>query len=97
MSTHNIGFYEEISKISLNHHQICILSLPLQYCMVLSFRTDRSGQTVQTQIRLHLHPLEALLYLSRVMRKPTFWFSTWSDTKQAVQLKKMARGLKFPI
>ena len=29
------------------------------------------------------------------MRKPTFWFSTWSDTNQAVQLQKMARGLKF--
>ena len=22
MSTHNIGFYEEISKLSLNYHQI---------------------------------------------------------------------------
>ena len=29
------------------------------------------------------------------MKKPTFWFSTWSDTNQAVQLQKMARGLKF--
>ena len=28
------------------------------------------------------------------MRKPTFWFSTWSDTNQAVQLQKIARGLK---
>ena len=36
-------------------------------------------------------------YLSRVMRKPTFWFPTWSDTYQAVQLQKMARGLKFRI
>ena len=27
------------------------------------------------------------------MRKPTFW----SDTNQAVQLQKMARGLKFRI
>ena len=35
--------------------------------------------------------------LSRVMRKPTFWFLTWSDTNQAVQLQKMARGLKFRI
>ena len=35
--------------------------------------------------------------LSRVMRKPTFWFPTWSDTNQAVQLQKMARGLKFRI
>ena len=31
------------------------------------------------------------------MRKPTFWFSTWSDTNQAVQLQKIARGLKFRI
>ena len=31
------------------------------------------------------------------MRKPTFWFSTWSDTNQAVQLQKVARGLKFGI
>ena len=31
------------------------------------------------------------------MRKPTFWFPTWSDTNQAVQLQKMARGLKFRI
>ena len=31
------------------------------------------------------------------MRKPTFWFPTWSDTNQAVQLQKLARGLKFRI
>ena len=31
------------------------------------------------------------------MRKPTFLFLTWSDTNQAVQLQKMARGLKFRI
>ena len=37
------------------------------------------------------------VYMSRVMRKPTFWFPTWSDTNQAVQLQKMARGLKFRI
>ena len=35
--------------------------------------------------------------LSRVMRKQTFWFPTWCDTNQAVQLQKMARGLKFRI
>ena len=35
--------------------------------------------------------------MSRVMRKPTFWFPTWSNTNQAVQLQKMARGLKFRI
>ena len=31
------------------------------------------------------------------MRKPTFWFPTWSDTNKAVQSQKMARGLKFRI
>ena len=35
------------------------------------------------------------LHLSRVVRKPTFWFPTWSDTNQAVQLQKTAKGLKF--
>ena len=31
------------------------------------------------------------------MKKATFWFPTWSDTNQAVQLQKMTRGLKFRI
>ena len=31
------------------------------------------------------------------MRKPTFWFPTRSETNQAVQLQKVARGLKFRI
>ena len=35
--------------------------------------------------------------MSSVMRKPTFWFLTWSATNQAVQLQKMSRGLKFWI
>ena len=29
------------------------------------------------------------------MRKPTFWFSTWSDTNQAVYLQKIAMGLEI--
>ena len=36
-------------------------------------------------------------YMSRVMRKPTFGFPTWSDSNQDVQLQKMVRGLKFRI
>ena len=31
------------------------------------------------------------------MRKQTFWFPTWSDNKQAVQLQKMAKSLKIRI
>ena len=40
---------------------------------------------------------EGFYHMSRVMRKPTFWFPTWSDTNQAVKLQKMARGLNFRI
>ena len=35
--------------------------------------------------------------MSRAMRKPTFWFPTWSDPNQAVQLQELVRGLKFQI
>ena len=35
--------------------------------------------------------------MSLVVRKPKFWFPTWSDTNRAVQSQKMARGLKFRI
>ena len=31
------------------------------------------------------------------MRKPSMWFPTRSDTNQAVQAQKMARGWKFWI
>ena len=31
------------------------------------------------------------------MRKPRFWFRTWSNTNQAAELQKMARVLKFRI
>ena len=31
MSTHNIGFYEDLTKLSLNFHQICTLSLLLDF------------------------------------------------------------------
>ena len=44
-----------------------------------------------------LWELENNYHLSLVLRKPTFWFPTWSETNQAVQLQKIARGLKFRI
>ena len=47
------------------------------------------GQRVKTIIQRS--------YLSRVMRKPAFWFPTLFDTNQAMQLQKMARVLKFRI
>ena len=42
-------------------------------------------------------PTQGAHILSQFMRKPTFWFPTRSDAKQAVQSQKMARGLKFGI
>ena len=48
-------------------------------------------------IAFHLRFQWVNQYLSRVVRKQTFWFSTRSDTNQAVQSQKMARGLKFRI
>ena len=35
-----------------------------------------------------------MLNMSFIVRKPTFWFPTWSDTNQGVHLKKMARGCR---
>ena len=35
--------------------------------------------------------------MSRVIRKPTLWFSNGSDTNQAVQAQKIARGWKCLI
>ena len=45
----------------------------------------------------HICNHSSMNYLSLVIRKPTFWFPTWSKTNQAIQLQKMAKGLKFRI
>ena len=37
------------------------------------------------------------IHMSRVMTKQKFWFPTWFETNQAVQIQKMVRGLKFRI
>ena len=41
----------------------------------------------------HICNHSSINYLSLIIRKPTFW----SKTNQAIQLQKMARGLKFLI
>ena len=50
-------------------------------------------ELINTFLKVQMLGYEA----SRIMRKPTFWFPTWFGTNQAVQLLKMARGLKFRI
>ena len=52
--------------------------------------SDRADEQADQGLRLAKIP-----HLSRVVRKPTFWFRTRSDTNQLVQLQQMARGLKF--
>ena len=55
---------------------------------------------IKIQLKQFSFPFNSKSYytqMSLVMRKPTFWFLTWSNTNQAVQLQKMARGLKFRI
>ena len=76
----------------IKYHQICTLFLLLEdWFASLLFANDILNRFSHNEVhRITRH-------LSRVMRKPTFWFKTWSDTNQTVQLLKMARGLKFRI
>ena len=76
------------------------LSIGNVYCGVPTVADDLlflSHSVIDLQAMLSAQGYFAGLerYMSRVMRKPIFWLTTWSDTNQAVQLQKMARGLKF--
>ena len=53
--------------------------------------------TVEFSYRVSLEGGVLFRNLSRVMRKTTFWFPTWSDTNLAIQSQKIARGLKSRI
>ena len=66
-------------------------------CSLASLSTTLPQRWRGTGQWLQMTDAKLLYYLSRIMRKPTFWFPTWSDTNQAVQLQKIARGLKFRI
>ena len=48
-------------------------------------------------IDLHILAFLSASKSSRDDRKPTFGLPNWSDTNPAVQLQKIARGLKFQI
>ena len=61
MSTHNIGFYEEISKISLNYLQISSNSIHT-LSLLLSFSEEEQTKRVFDD-------------MSCVTRKPVFWVS----------------------
>ena len=48
-------------------------------------RPDMTGKLLTGTLSLKTNK-----QMSCVMSKPTYWFPTWSDTNQAVQLQKMA-------
>ena len=92
-----------IYKIRLSRHvmhtvifRIFQTGKPEQSCVD---QDETAPERAVLSLRLYTdHPLICMfLNMSCIMRKPTFWFPTWSDTNQAVQLQKMTRGLKFWI
>ena len=82
---------------------LSLIRKPSQYLLflriisVVSFFSDKNVRKKTGKEKRKDRNSNNKTYLSRVMRKPTFWFPTWSDTNQTVQLQKMARGLKFRI
>ena len=76
----------------------------LQSCKPVKIQSDGQAELhlccfcmLKKRLFLGTAQIVCLLQMSRVMRKPTFWFPTRSDTNQAVQLQKIARGWKFQI
>ena len=67
----------------------------MMFKFVINFLTQR--KTAEKSEYIFQKFISRRNHMSRVMRKTTFWFPTWSDTNQTVQLQKMARGLKFRI
>ena len=59
------------------------------------FLNSRNGTINKTEIIVKVYLFQE--DMSLVVRKPVFGVPTRSDTNQAVQLQKMARGLKFRI
>ena len=53
MSTHNIGFYEEISKIIIKYHQICTLFLLLT--IIIKVYENITGVMVMRHISYEPH------------------------------------------
>ena len=100
MSTYNMGFYEDLTKIifqlSSNMHLISSSDSKISRFHIQNFKNS---------IFKHYHKLSSgqetiivlKIKLSSDVRKPVFGVFYRSDTNQAVQPQKMVRGLKFWI
>ena len=97
MNTHNIGFYEEISKIIIKNHQICTLYLLLG--LVRNQEDTFSGDTAHVMCNCIPSAKHRKYFMSRVAENLTSGFPTRSDTNRAVLPRKIhvVRGLKFGI
>ena len=80
------------------HLSLCLALLWPQICSRLHIgRTDLVIKASTYCFTSELLYIGDLKKMSLVVRKPVFGVSDQVHTKQAVQLKKMARGMKFRI
>ena len=81
----------------------CIFPYPWIFHFVYVLLANKATQTNALIFDAQLYTINTVVTdnciqeMSRVMRKPTSWFSTWSDTNRAAQPQKMASDLKFGI
>ena len=85
LSTHNICFYGDLTKLSFNYHQIPTLSVPLRIINLISEpphdKTNKVAvRPAKTQISLGIHPVwfwsEFLLALIRKVKAQGFFMQT---------------------
>ena len=82
----------------LLHLFICFFQI-LDFLGTQHVKTIKTKDTVKTEEETERTRkcMYNFSYLSSVMRNPVFDFPIRSDTNQAVQPQRMARGLKFLI
>ena len=95
MSSHIIGFSEEMTKITF---QLSSDTHLISFGYYTSYTANKTDTDQQAQL---IHLIENIdlqnYHLSGVMRKLVFGVSERFNTNRDVQPQKMARGLKFRI
>ena len=57
---------------------------------VVAYDLGQPSKSASADVQVQVEVSRRTDKMSRDVRKPTFWFPTWSNTNQAVQLQKMA-------
>ena len=100
MSTHNIGFYEDLTKISLNYHQVSSnthLISSAEPVTVYSFSRQQQREKYSTDCFLTYRcgkKICAIMTSASSRENLSSGFPNRSDTNSAEQSQKIA-GLKF--